>query len=86
MISRRPTDTDRVQRLANNAMRAADRGAQLIRRLMSFARKQSLRPQVLDVNGTLREFAALVANLPVSATTLRLAPGEYIGAVNVDET
>jgi CheY-like chemotaxis protein len=85
MISRRPTDTDRVQRLANNAMRAADRGAQLIRRLMSFARKQSLRPEILDANDTLREFAALVANLPVSATTMRLEPGEHVGAVTVDE-
>jgi signal transduction histidine kinase/CheY-like chemotaxis protein len=85
MIQRRPADQERVLRLAGNAMKAADRGSQLIRRLMTFARKQNLRPEVLDTNNTLREFAVLAANLPASPVTLRLDLAD-VGAIRVDET
>ncbi len=85
MIVRRPADTDRVLRLAGNATKAAERGSQLIRRLMSFARKQSLRPEVLDANQTLREFGSLVTSMPDSLTTIRFAFDD-VGTICVDES
>ncbi len=83
MIARRPSDTDRVLRLAGNATKAAERGTQLIRRLMSFARRQNLRPEVLDTNETLREFGSLAANVPGSLVTVRFDLGD-VGTICVD--
>ncbi|MBV9561959.1 MAG: response regulator, partial [Bradyrhizobium sp.] len=44
-----PTDVSR-RSLAGRAMEAAERVADLNRRLLAFARKQTLRPQITDVN------------------------------------
>nr|HEX4314903.1 ATP-binding protein [Kofleriaceae bacterium] len=85
LIARRPADTERVLRLAGNASKAADRGSQLIRRLMSFARRQNLRPEVLDTNETLREFGSLATNVPGSRTTIRFELAD-VGTICVDET
>ena len=59
MIARRPEDHARTLRLTANALSAAERGARLISQLMSFARKQNLRPEVIDLNAMLLEFASL---------------------------
>ena len=85
MITRRPGDQERVLKHAANASRAADRGGQLIRRLMSFARKQNLRPEVLDTNETLQEFGALTTNLPNAKATVRFVLGD-VGTICVDES
>ena len=86
MISRRPGDHDRVTRLADNAAKAANRGARLVRQLMTFARQQALRPEVLNPNSIVLEFEAmtgLAAGTPV-AVTLRL--DQAIHPVFVDAT
>jgi signal transduction histidine kinase len=83
MIARRPDDPDRVLRIAGNASKAADRGAQLIRRLMSFARKQNLRPEVLDANSALRDFWNLATSIVPPQITIRLAL-EEVGTICVD--
>ncbi|HEY5411897.1 MAG TPA: MASE4 domain-containing protein, partial [Caulobacteraceae bacterium] len=61
LISRRPEDPSRVVRLAASATKAAERGAQLVRQLLSFARRQSLRPEALDPNAVLTELRELIA-------------------------
>ena len=44
-------DQPRVQRLVGNAIQAAQRGATLTRRLLSFSHARDLRPRSVDVNG-----------------------------------
>ncbi len=83
MITRRPSDPDRVLRLATNASKAADRGTQLIRRLMTFARKQNLRPEVLDTNRVVGEFGVLIAGTGSPGITTRHELGD-VGPVCVD--
>ena len=61
LISRRPGEPERVLRLAASATRAAERGAQLVRQLLSFARRQSLNPEMLDPNAVLAELRELIA-------------------------
>jgi len=63
MIARRPGDTERVARMTENARKTTERGAQLIRRLMSTTRKHELRPELLDVRQTLEEFAAIASGV-----------------------
>ena len=71
MIARRPTDSERVSRLAANALKTSERGAQLIRRLMSISRRQDLRPEVLRTREVLEEFATLAAGIVRPVDRLR---------------
>ncbi len=50
----------RVQRLLDNAMQSALRGASLTQRMLAFARKQDLKPVVVDVPELVRGMATLL--------------------------
>jgi PAS domain S-box-containing protein len=61
LIERRPTDADKARRLARTALDAAERGASITQRLLSFARRGELRVEALatdDVIGGVREVLA----------------------------
>ena len=67
----------KVVRLADNAVKAVQRGAALTRSLLAFARRQPLQVTAVDVNPLLSEFACLVrqaAGSPI-AVTFNMAPG-----------
>ncbi len=49
-----------LMRLADMSRAAAERGAQLTRRLLAFARRQALAPQSVDVNQLLRDMEGLL--------------------------
>ena len=49
LLKKRLPLADRDQRLLDNAIQAAERGAALTQRLLAFARRQELRPQAVDV-------------------------------------
>ncbi len=59
LIKARQSDADRVTKLADGALRAADRGALLTRQLLAFARGQNLAPEMHDVEDLLRRSEAL---------------------------
>lgn len=67
-LIRTKTGEERTRRLADIALRAAMRGGQLTHQLLSFSRRQNLRPTVVDLNALLLETEAL----------LRRAVGETI--------
>ena len=49
-------DSDAVARqMAETALRAADRGAELVRSLLAFSRKQPLQPRAVDLNAIVHE-------------------------------
>jgi PAS domain S-box-containing protein len=54
-LSERPTLDPEAREMAESALQATDRGADLVRSLLAFARKQPLRPSVVDVNEVVRE-------------------------------
>jgi len=84
MIARKPEDAERVERLARNAAGAAGRGAQLIRQLLTFSRRQSLKPQVLDPNALLLEMATLARKAMGDTVRLKLDLSEGLDRVCVD--
>lgn len=73
LIARRVED-ERIQRYVRNAMHGAQRGAKLVRRLLTFSRKQRLAPEPVDVNqlvGTVAEMLSrtLGASIRVDVIT-----------------
>jgi PAS domain S-box-containing protein len=67
-LDRRDVDAARLRRIAENALRGAQRAASLTQRLLAFARRQPLEPKPVDVN-------RLVANM---SELLRRTLGEQI--------
>ena len=57
---RLPGDDPKIQRLVDNATQGALRGASLTQRMLAFARKQDLRPAVVDVPDLVRGMASLL--------------------------
>jgi signal transduction histidine kinase/CheY-like chemotaxis protein len=84
MIDRRPTDTDRVLQFSRHAIAAADRGAQLIKQLLTFSRKQNLRPEVLEANTALLELRALASKALGERIDLSFDLEEPLDAICVD--
>src|SRR5436305_15190376 len=59
MVGRAANDPLQL-RLINATRNAAERGARLVEQLLSFARQQSLRPETVNLDELLREFAILI--------------------------
>jgi two-component system cell cycle sensor histidine kinase/response regulator CckA len=62
----------------------ANRGAALVRQLLAFSRKQTLRPQVLDLNETLSDLTMLLRRLIGEKVTLSTAFGRDLWSVKAD--
>jgi CheY-like chemotaxis protein len=61
LLKRRlPPGDAKVQRLVDNAMLGAQRGASLTQRMLAFARKQDLRPAVVDIRELVHGMASLL--------------------------
>jgi two-component system cell cycle sensor histidine kinase/response regulator CckA len=63
----------------------ANRAAALVRQLLAFSRKQTLRPKVLHLTETLSELSHLLNRLLGERVTLRIEHGQELGPVRVDE-
>ena len=62
LVSARQTDAE-VQDLGREALDAAVQGADLTKRLLAFARRQPLQPQIVDVNELIQSHAKLLHRL-----------------------
>jgi two-component system, cell cycle sensor histidine kinase and response regulator CckA len=77
LILRRADADTRVRDNAQEIRKAADRAASLTRQLLAFSRKQTLQPQVLDLNTIVTEMDKMLRRL-ISETIhldLRIDPG-----------
>ncbi|MFC0408699.1 MASE4 domain-containing protein [Roseomonas elaeocarpi] len=92
MIRRRPEDQARTIKLADAGLEAAQRGARLTRQLLTFARRQNLRPETVNLNASLLDFEPLVRRALGEAVEFhftlhpalhpaRIDPGEFEAAV-----
>ena len=65
-----PTTNEQARRLIYSALEAAQRGAELTRNLLAYARRQMLTPKVLSVEDTVGRIESLIARvLPESIAT-----------------
>ncbi|RME67299.1 MAG: response regulator [Alphaproteobacteria bacterium] len=71
-----------IQQIKQNANRAAD----LVRQLLAFSRKQTLRPSVIDITDVLAELSNLLRRLIGENIELKMVHGRNLGAVKVDQS
>ncbi len=92
MIVRAPENRARVERLATSGLLAARRGAELTEKLLSFSRRQVLRPKTVNPNRQLMDFKPLLQravgetiivtfDLDPSLDPVRLDPGQFESAI-----
>lgn len=79
-------DTPRLQRLAEISANAAERGAELISRLLSFARKQPLNPQVVDVSQLILGIESLLRRTLPEDVELEIVRRGGLWKIEVDAT
>jgi PAS domain S-box-containing protein len=77
-------DTARVRRLAEGALRAANRGAKLTQQLLAFARRQPLRPETVDVNVLIGGIEAIIRRAAGDGVPIELELGNALGGARLD--
>jgi signal transduction histidine kinase/CheY-like chemotaxis protein len=73
-----------LAQMTDGAMRAAERARTLVQRLLSFSRRQHLRPRAVDVGALVRNMAELMLRSLGPRVQLRLDLGEGLPAAHVD--
>jgi PAS domain S-box-containing protein len=84
LILQHTSDTARVRRLAEGALRAAGRGAKLTQQLLAFARRQPLRPETVDVNTLIGAIEAIMRRAAGEGVSVVLELGEKVSGVRLD--
>ena len=73
-----------LQRQADMVVKAADRGASLVRQLLAFSRKQEIRPTVVDLNTVLRNFEVLLRRALEARVEIDIRKAPKLPPVKVD--
>lgn len=84
MLSHRLAEDKQLQELANMTASAAERGAELTNRLLSFARRQPLEPREVDCNSLLRDMDLLFRRTLPEDIKLELIFDERLWCAEVD--
>jgi PAS domain S-box-containing protein len=84
LLGKRLPEDDRSQRLLENAVKAAQRGAALTQRLLAFARRQELRPEAVDLAQLVRGMDALLERALGAGVRLELDMPDALPPIRVD--
>ena len=85
LIERRPEDHDRTRRLAQTAITAADRGASITQRLLSFARRSELCAEALATATLLNNMSELLARTLGTTIIVRTDVSPDVPALVADQ-
>jgi len=85
LIQRRPDNPDSVRRLAGLVVDAADRGASVTRRLLSFARRGSLQPGPVDASPLLEDLREMLARTLGSGITVQASAEAELPPIMADK-
>ncbi|HEY0052991.1 MAG TPA: ATP-binding protein, partial [Caulobacteraceae bacterium] len=84
MIMKPGVEEGRRRKMGEAALAAARRGERLTHQLLAFSRRQTLRPQLCDVNALIREGEPLLRRAVGEAVALKLKIGKRPAFANVD--
>jgi PAS domain S-box-containing protein len=85
MIAKR-TDDPQLRRFAENARRAAERGARLIQQLLAFSRRQRLTPEPVDLHRLIEGIGDLLTRAVGATVTLETRFADALPPAFVDRT
>ena len=85
LIEQRPGDQDRTRRLASTMIAAANRGASITQRLLSFARRGDLRSDVIDTAGLLKSICEVLAHTLGAAVSVSTDVARGVPALVADQ-
>jgi signal transduction histidine kinase len=85
MIGKR-TDDPQIRRFADNAQRAAERGARLTQQLLAFSRRQRLTPEPVDLHRLIAGVSDLLVRAVGATVTLETQLAEILPPAFVDPT
>ena len=77
---------ERLERLIDAAEKGVERGEKLTSQLLAFARKQTLRPQLCNVNDLLKEFDILAGRMLGGGVELAIELDPAIWSCEIDST
>lgn len=83
-IIRRVPQDEKTLRQVRNALTGAERGSQLVRRLLAFSRRQPLAPKPIDVNQVVSQVAALLNRSLGERIRLETSPAPGLWISDVD--
>ena len=86
LLREKLVDGSESAEMADEALGAAAHGAELVKRLLAFARMQHLEPAVIDLNERLPAIAALLRRTLGEAIQLQVMPAEDLWPALVDPT
>jgi len=85
MLCKRDLPQQKRVRFARAIVQAAENAASLTSQLLAFARRQPLKPELLEINGTLREIAEIIDRTMGERIQVSLDLGSDGCAVEVDK-
>jgi signal transduction histidine kinase/uncharacterized membrane protein len=85
LITRRPGDPARVERLAKVALMAGRRGTELTDKLLSFSRRQMVQPETVNLNRLLADFRPLLQQAVGETVELSLELDPALDPVRLDQ-
>ena len=84
LARKRMAEDPKVTPLVDNAIKAAERGATLTKRMLAFARKQELTPKIVDVASLVNELEDLLQRSLGPSIVIENNFAEMLAAVEVD--
>ena len=75
---------ERLRRMIDEILKAANRAASLTHQLLAFSRKQILMPKVVDLNNVLADLGKMLPRLIGEDIDLEIVPGNGLGRVMAD--
>jgi PAS domain S-box-containing protein len=84
LIAQAAQGNARIQRLVDTMQHASERAARLTAQLLAFSRRQTLHPQIVNLNELVREFQPLIARAAGEAITLELVSDLRLWSCKVD--
>ena len=83
-LSERLSGDKQLKMMAEMTAKAAERGAELTSRLLSFARRQPLKPTSIDVNTLIRDSLELFRQTLSESISIKIVEGKNLDSIHVD--
>ena len=86
LLIQKPVDSLKLHAYADSIVKAADRGAALVRQILTFARKSEFKLEKVDVNSIIGELAKMLGETFPKTISLSLQLEKALPALSIDRT